>query len=117
MSSVNAAQFAEGTEQPLTGPTIELQLLLVVLRTSQYLWSEVECRLDVLMLCPWRSPWVIEFETLIAEIGPAVSTALGGFQSLRRLTKLAHHSHTAQTHCVSVPLHYTLQGEVTQTVS
>lgn len=76
-----------------------------------YLWSEVECRLDVLMLRPWRSPWVIEFETLIAEIRPAVSTALGGFQSLRRLTELAHHSHTAQTHRVSVPE----KGKVRQT--
>lgn len=55
------------------------------------------------MLCPWRPPWVIQLETLVAEIGPAVSTAFGGLQSLRRFTKLAHHSHIAQTHCVSVP--------------
>lgn len=37
VSGVEAAQFAEGAEQPLTGPTVELQLLLVVLRTSQNL--------------------------------------------------------------------------------
>lgn len=55
------------------------------------------------MLCPWCPPWVIQLETLIAEIGPAVSAAFGGLQSLRRFTKLTHHSHTAQTHCVSVP--------------
>lgn len=70
---------------------------------SQYLWSEVECRLDVLVLCPLRSPWVIELETLVAEIGPAVSAALSGLQRVRRLTELAHDSHTAQAHCVSVP--------------
>ena len=68
-----------------------------------YFWSEVERRLDMFMLCPWRPPRVIQLETLITEIGPAVSAALGGLQSLRRLTKLTHHSHTAQTHCVSVP--------------
>lgn len=68
-----------------------------------YLWSEVECRLNMFMLCPWRPPWVIQLETFVTEIGSAVSAALGGLQSLRRLTKLAHDSHTAQTHCVSVP--------------
>ena len=35
VSSVDSAQFAERAEQPLTGPAIELQLLLVVLRTGQ----------------------------------------------------------------------------------
>lgn len=69
----------------------------------QYLWSEVESGQDMFMLCPWRTPRVIELETLIAEIGPAVGAALGGLQGLRRLTELAHHSHTAQAHCVSVP--------------
>ncbi len=68
-----------------------------------YLWPEVERRLDMFVLCPWRPPRVIQLETLITEIGPAVSAAFGGLQSLRRLTELAHHSHTAQTHCVSVP--------------
>lgn len=42
MSSVDAAQFAEGAEQPLAGPTVELQLLLVVLRTCQYLSKAVK---------------------------------------------------------------------------
>lgn len=55
------------------------------------------------MLCPWCPPWVIQLEALIAEIGSAVSAALGGLQSLRRFTELAHHSHTAETYCVSVP--------------
>ena len=70
---------------------------------ASYLWSEVECGQDMLMLCPWCPPWVIELETLITEIGSAVSTAFGGLQSLRRFTELAHHCHTAQAHCVSVP--------------
>lgn len=34
---VDAAQFAEGAEQPLTGPTVELEFLLVMLRTGQNL--------------------------------------------------------------------------------
>lgn len=68
-----------------------------------YLWSKIECWQDMLMLRPWRPPRVIQLETLVTEIGPAVSAALSGLPSLRRLTKLAHHSHTAQTHCVSVP--------------
>ena len=67
------------------------------------LWSEVECGLDVLVLGPWRPPWVIQLETLVAEIGPAVGAALRGLQSLRRFTELAHHGHAAQAHCVSVP--------------
>ncbi len=37
VSGVDAAQFAERTEQPLTGPAVELQLLLIVLRTRQNL--------------------------------------------------------------------------------
>lgn len=68
-----------------------------------YLWSEVECRLYMFVLRPRRTPGVVQLETLVTEIGPAVGTALGGLQSLRRLTELAHHGHTAQTHCVSVP--------------
>lgn len=68
-----------------------------------YLWSEVECRLDMFVLCPRRPPRVVQLEALITEIGSAVGAALSGLQSLRRLTELAHHSHTTQTHCVSVP--------------
>lgn len=67
------------------------------------LWPEVERRQDVLVLCPWRSPWVVQLETLVAEVGPAVRAAFGRLQGVRRFTELAHHSHTAQTHCVSVP--------------
>lgn len=76
-----------------------------------YLWSEVECRLDMFMLCPWRPPRVVQLETLITEIGPAISAALSGLQSVRRLTELAHHCHTAQTHCVSVPGGRVEEGE------
>lgn len=78
-------------------------LLLLNGVTMSYLWSEVERRLDVFMLCPWRPPRVIQLETLVTEIGPAISAALCGLQSLRRLTELAHHSNTAQAHCVPVP--------------
>ncbi len=68
-----------------------------------YLWSEVECRLDVFVLCPWRPPRVVEFKTLIAEVGLAVSAALSGLQRLRRLTETTHDGHAAQTDCVPVP--------------
>lgn len=37
VSGVDSAQFAERTEQPLAGPAIELQLLVVVLRAGQNL--------------------------------------------------------------------------------
>lgn len=37
VSGVDAAQFAEWAEQPLTRPAVELQLLLVMLRTGQNL--------------------------------------------------------------------------------
>lgn len=83
----------------------------VVKALVSYLWSEVECGLDVFMLRPWRPPRVVQLETLIAEISPAVGAALGGLQSMRRLTELAHHSHAAQTHCVSVPGGRVEEGE------
>lgn len=35
VSGVNAAQLAQRAEQPLTGPAIEQQLLLVVIRAGQ----------------------------------------------------------------------------------
>lgn len=37
VSGVDSAQFAERTEQPLAGPAVELQLLVVVLRAGQNL--------------------------------------------------------------------------------
>lgn len=72
-----------------------MMLCRLTVRVKPHLWSEVECRLDMFMLCPWRPPWVVQLETLITEIGPAVSTALSSLQSLRGLTELAHDSHTA----------------------
>lgn len=42
MSGVDASQFAEGTEQPLTGPAVELEFLLVVFRTRQNLRTSRE---------------------------------------------------------------------------
>lgn len=68
-----------------------------------YFGSKVECGLDVLVLRPRRPPRVIQLEALVAEVGPAVSTAFGGLQSLRGFAELAHHSNAAQAHCVSVP--------------
>lgn len=55
------------------------------------------------VLGTWRPPGVVELETLVAEVGPAVSTALSGLQGLRSLTEATHYSHAAQAHCVSVP--------------
>lgn len=55
------------------------------------------------VLRPWRPPRMIQLETLVAEIGPAVGATFAGLQSLRRFAELAHHSNVAQTHCVSVP--------------
>lgn len=49
------------------------------------------------------SPGVVEFETLVAEVGLAVSTALSGLQGLRRLTETTHNGYAAQTDCVPVP--------------
>lgn len=46
---------------------------------------------------------MVEFKTLIAEVGLAVSAALGGLQRLRRLTETTHDGHAAQTHSVPVP--------------
>lgn len=49
------------------------------------------------------SPGVVEFETLIAEVGLAVSAALTGLQRLRGLTETTHDGDAAQTYCVPVP--------------
>lgn len=56
------------------------------------------------MLRPWRPPRVVQLETLVAEIGPAVGATLCGLERLGRLTELAHHSHTAQADSVSIPV-------------
>lgn len=80
-----------------------------------HLWSEVECGLDVFVLCSWRPPRVIQLKALITEVGPAVGAAFSCLQSLRRLTELAHHRHTAQTHCVSVPGGGGVEGEQEET--
>lgn len=37
MSGVEASQLAEGTEEPLTGAAVELELLLIVFWTRQNL--------------------------------------------------------------------------------
>lgn len=49
------------------------------------------------------SPGVVEFETLVAKVGLAVSAALRGLQRLRRLTETTHDGYAAQTYCVPVP--------------
>ena len=49
------------------------------------------------------SPGVVEFETLIAEVGLAVSTALRGLQRQRRFTETTHDGYAAQIYCVPIP--------------
>lgn len=49
------------------------------------------------------SPGVVELETLIAEVGLAVSAALGGLQRLGGLAEATHDGDAAQTDGVSVP--------------
>lgn len=55
------------------------------------------------MLSSRRPPGVVEFETLVAEVGLAVGTALSGLQRLGRFTEATHDRHAAQTHCLPVP--------------
>lgn len=55
------------------------------------------------MLRPRRPPRVVQLETLIAEISPAVGAALRCLERLGRLAELAHHGHTAQANGVSIP--------------
>lgn len=64
------------------------------------------------MLSSRGSPRVVEFETLIAEVRLAVSTALCCLQSLRRFTEATHDGYAAQTYCVPVPKgHVWTQGD------
>lgn len=64
------------------------------------------------VLSSGRSPRVVEFETLVAEVGLAVSAAFCGLQRLRRLTETTHDGHAAQTDCVPVPRGQTgVQGD------
>lgn len=67
------------------------------------LWPEVVRWQNVFVLSSRGSPGVVEFETLVAEVGLAVSAALGGLQRLRRLTEATHDGYAAQAHCVPVP--------------
>ncbi len=67
------------------------------------LWPKVVRGQYVFMLSSRGSPRVVEFKTLIAEVGLAVSAALSGLQRLRRLTETTHDGHAAQTDCVPVP--------------
>ncbi len=55
------------------------------------------------MLSSRGSPGVVEFETLVAEVGLAVSAAFSGLQRLRGLTETTHDGYAAQTYCVPVP--------------
>lgn len=57
----------------------------------------------MLVLGSRGSPGVVELKTLVAEVGLAVSAALGGLQGLRRFTEAAHDGDAAKTHCVPVP--------------
>lgn len=58
------------------------------------------------------SPGVVEFETLVTEVGLAISAALRGLQGLGRLTETTHDGYTAQTYCVPVPKGQTgVQGD------
>lgn len=58
------------------------------------------------------SPRVVEFETLVAKVGFAVSTALSGLQRLRRFTEGTHDGHTAQTYSVPVPEGEDIKAEI-----
>lgn len=69
------------------------------------LGSEAVCGQDVFVLGARCAPRVVQFETLVAEVGPAVGAAFSGFQGLRRFAELTHDRHSAQTHCVPVPTH------------
>ena len=55
------------------------------------------------MLGPGGSPGVVQLETLVAEVGLAVCTALGGLQGLGGLTEATQDGHTAQADRVAVP--------------
>lgn len=70
-----------------------------------YLGSETVCGQNVLVLGTRRTPGVVQLETLVTEIGPAVSAAFSGLQGLRGLAELTHHCHAAKTHCLPVPRH------------
>lgn len=67
------------------------------------LWPKVVGGKNVFMLSSWCSPGMVEFETLIAEVGLAVSAAFSSLQRLRWLTKTTHDGDAAQTYCVPVP--------------
>lgn len=70
-----------------------------------YLGSEAVCGQDVFVLGSRCAPGVVQLEALVTEVGPAVSAAFGGLQSLRRFAELTHDCHAAETHGVPVPAH------------
>lgn len=72
-------------------------------RAQTHLWPEVVGGKNVFVLSPRRPPGVVEFETLVAEVGLAVGTALGRLQRLGRFTEPAQDGHAAQTYGVTVP--------------
>lgn len=80
-------------------------VVVVSQKSPMYLGSEAVCGQDVFVLGSWCAPGVVKFEALVTEVGPAVSAAFGGLQSLRRFTELTHDCHAAKTHCVPVPTH------------
>lgn len=57
----------------------------------------------MLVLSSRGPPGVVEFETLVAEVGFAVGAALSGLQRLRRFTETAHYRHAAQADRLPVP--------------
>lgn len=57
----------------------------------------------MLVLCTGSPPWVVELEALIAEVGLAVSAALGGLQGLGGLAEAADDGDAAQADGVPVP--------------
>ncbi len=70
-----------------------------------YLGSEVVCGQDVFVLGSRCAPGVVQLEALVTEVGPAVSAAFAGLQSLRRFAELTHDCHAPETHGVPVPAH------------
>lgn len=71
--------------------------------TSSYPRSEAVCGEDVFVLGSRCAPGMVQLKALVAEVGPAVRTAFGGLQSLRRLAELTQDRHAAKTHCMPVP--------------
>ena len=84
---------------------MEGELPCVVYKTQKQtnLWPEVVGGQDVFVLRPGSSPGVVQFETLVAEVGLTVGAAFSGLQGLRGFTETTHDGHTAQTYRLPVP--------------